>query len=322
MSRPFRFACQAYRPGSGAEWRELARRVEDLGYSTLHVADHVIGPGPMLGPTSHGAQTVAVVPALAVAAAVTNTLRVGSRLMCAGYRHPVVLAKEAASIDLLSDGRLELGIGAGWLANEYAALGVTFDPPGERIARLAETLDVVEQCFSGGLVDYAGKYVQAQGFQALPRPVQQPRPPLMVGGGGRKILELAGARADIVSVNFNNRSGGITRDSVQSSTVEATHRKLQWIRTGAVERFPDIELEIGAYFVAVDGAGGAAERLTRDLGLPAEQVASFPHALIGSTGDICDELLRRREEFGFSYITVSDSVVDAFAPVVAKLAGT
>jgi probable F420-dependent oxidoreductase len=321
MTRPFRFACQSYRPTSGAQWRQLARRVEELGYSTLHVADHIIGPGPLLGPSAHSAQTVAIVPAMAVAAAVTSTLRVGSRLICAGYRHPVLVAKDAASIDMLSDGRLELGIGAGWLANEYEALGIPFDPPGERLARLRETLDVIEQCFSGEQVDYTGRYVRTHGFQALPAPVQQPRPPVMIGGGGRRILQLAGERADIVSVNFNNRSGGITPDSVLMSTAAETHRKIEWVRTGAGARFAELELEIAAYFVAVDGAGGAVERLTRDLQLPPEELQTFPHALVGSVGEICDELLRRREEFGFSYITVGDSVLEAFAPVVEKLAG-
>jgi probable F420-dependent oxidoreductase len=322
MTKPFRFACQSYRPTSGRQWRELARRVEDLGFSTLHVADHIIGPGPMLGPSAHNAQTVGVIPAMAVAAAVTSTLRVGSRLICAAYRHPALLAKDAATIDLLSDGRFEFGLGAGWLANEFAALGIAFDPPGKRIDRLRETLDVVEQCFSGEQVDYRGEYVQVHGFQALPAPVQTPRPPIMVGGGGRRILQLAGQRADIVSINFNNRSGGITQDSVVSSTADETHRKLAWVREGAGDRFADLELEIAAYFVAVDGEGGAVERLTSDLKLPAAELQTFPHALIGSVGEICDELQRRRDEFGFSYITIGDSVLESFAPVVAKLAGS
>jgi probable F420-dependent oxidoreductase len=321
MTRPFRFGCQAYRPTSGKEWRDLARRVEELGYSTLHVADHVVGPGPLAEASGHRVQTVAVIPAMAVAAAVTSTLRVGSRLLCVAYHHPVVLAKEAASLDMLSDGRLELGLGAGWLSDEFEAMGIPFDSAGARIDRLSETIDLVEQCFSGQQVDLEGKYVQAHGFRAIPDVVQTPRPPLMIGGGGRRILTLAGERADIVSVNFNNRGGMLGPDSVATSTSAETHRKLDWIRQGAGDRFADIELEIGAYFVAVGDTGGVVERLTQQLRLPAEELQVFPHALIGSVAEICDELERRREEFGFSYITVGDSVAEQFAPVVEKLTG-
>jgi probable F420-dependent oxidoreductase len=321
VTRPFRFACQAYRPTSGKEWRDLARRVEDLGYSTLHVPDHVVGPGPLSEASGHRVQTVAAIPAMAVAAAVTTTLRVGSRLLCVAYHHPVVLAKEAATLDMLSDGRLEFGLGAGWLSDEYEAMGIGFDSPAARIDRLSETLDLIEQCFSGEQVDLNGEYIQAHGFRAIPAVVQSPRPPLMIGGGGKRILTLAGERADIVSVNFNNRGGVLGPDSIATSTSAETHRKLDWVRQGAGDRFEDVELEIAAYFVAIDGTGGAVQRLTEQLKLPAEELQSFPHALIGSVDEICDELQRRREEYGFSYITVGDAVAEEFAPVVKQLAG-
>ena len=322
MSQPFRFACQAYKATSRKEWVELARRVESQGYSALHVADHYIGPGPALEPTGHGVQTLAAIPAMAVAAEVTTTLRVGSRLFCVGYHQPVVLAKEAATLDLLSEGRLELGLGAGWLDREYAAMGIPFPPAPERIELLSETVDLISQCFAGGPVDLAGRQVQASGFTAVPAPVQSPRPPIMIGGGGRRVLTLAGQKADIVSINFNNASGTVGAASARSSTAEQTAAKIGWIRAGAGARFEQLELEIGAYFVAVRGSSGLTPAdLGNRLHLAPEQLAEFPHALVGSVEEICETLQRRREQYGISYITVGDSVADSFAPVVERLAG-
>lgn len=296
--------------------------MESQGYSALHVADHYIGPGPALEPTGHGVQTLAAVPAMAVAAEVTTTLRVGSRLFCVGYHQPVVLAKEAATLDLLSGGRLELGLGAGWLDREYAAIGVPFPSAGERIELLSETVDLIDQCFSGKPVELTGKQVRASGFTAVPAPVQSPRPPIMIGGGGRRVLTLAGEKADIVSINFNNASGAVGSDSVHSSTAEQTAAKIGWVREGAGDRFEQLELEIGAYFVAVHGsAGPTAADLGNRLQLTPGQLATFPHALAGSVAEICETLQRRREEFGLSYITVGSAVADSFAPVVERLAG-
>jgi probable F420-dependent oxidoreductase len=322
MTRPFRFGCQAYRATSRKEWVDLARRVEDQGYSALHVADHYIGPGEALDPTGHRAQTLAAVPAMAVAAEVTTTLLVGSRLLCVGYHHPVVLAKEAATLDVLSQGRFELGLGAGWLAPEYAAMGVPFAPAGERIRLLAETVDLVRQSFAGGPVDVAGEQVRVRGFRALPEPVRDGGPPIMIGGGGPKVLRLAGELADIVSVNFNNSTGALGPESVRSSTAEQTARKIGWVREGAGERFGALELEIGAYYVAVEGRTAAtAEQLATRLRISVAELATFPHALTGSVDSICDVLEERRETYGLSYVTVGDAVADAFAPVVERLAG-
>jgi probable F420-dependent oxidoreductase len=320
--RPFRFACQAYKATSRKEWVELARRVEAQGFSALHVADHYIGPGPALEPTGHGVQTLAAIPAMAVAAEVTTTLRVGSRLFCVGYHQPVVLAKEAATLDLLSEGRLELGLGAGWLDREYTAMGIPFPSAPDRIELLSEAVDLISQCFAGGPVDLAGRQVRASGFTAVPTPVQSPRPPIMIGGGGRRVLTLAGQKADIVSINFNNASGTVGAASARSSTAEQTAAKIDWIRAGAGERFDQLELEIGAYFVAIKGGSGlTAVDLGNRLHLAPEQLTEFPHALVGSVEEICETLQRRREEYGISYITVGDAVADLFAPVVERLAG-
>ena len=319
--KPFRFAVQSYRTESPREWRERARRVEALGYSTLHVADHYIGPGPLLDATGHRVQSVAAVPALAVAAEATTTLRIGSRMFCVGYHQPVVLAKEAATLDFFSEGRLELGLGAGWLENEYVAMGIPFPSAGERIAALRETVELLEQTFAGGQVEVRGRHVQAHGFEAVPRPTQEPRPPIMIGGGAPRVLRMAGELADVVSVNYNNRSGRLGSDSVATSGADETAEKVGWVREGAGGR--DVELETAAYFVSVDGRSevGADDTAAR-AGLSVEELRTFPHGLTGSVDAICDELRRRREVYGFSYVTVGDTHLDAFAPVVERLAGT
>ena len=318
--RPFRFACQAYSATSARQWRELARWVEGSGFSALQVADHYIGPGPKLASTNHPVQELAAVPAVAMAAEATESLLLGCRMLCIDYHQPVVLAKQAATLQLLSEGRFELGLGAGWLRAEYEAMGIPFRPARERIAKLSETLDLVRQFGGGGDVTVDGEHVHAEGFAA--RPVLDTPPPIMVGGGARKVLGLAGAKADIVSINFDNSSGMLGPDSFSSSTPEKTREKIGWVRAGAGDRFGEIELETAAYFVAVEGgAGPDAGYLSSRTGMSADELRAFPHALIGSVDAICEELERRRAEFGFSYITVGDAVARDFAPVVERLSG-
>ncbi len=322
MSHPFRFAVQSFSASSAKEWRERALRVEALGYSTLHLADHVLGPGPAIASTNHPIQELAAVPAIMAAAAATRTLRVGCRVFCIDYRHPAVLAKEAATLDLLSEGRLELGLGAGWLRAEYEAMGVRFDPAAVRIARLEETIAAVKAACGGEPLALAGAHVRLAGFAARPLPVQRPHPPLLIGGGSRRVLELAAREADIVSLNFNNRSGTIGPDGVRSGTAEATARKIGWIRAAAGPRFAQLELEIGAYFTFVqDGAEKIAAAMGRGLGLTAAEMLVHPHGLFGTVDAVCEELQRRREVYGISYVTVPDNALEPFAPVVARLAG-
>ncbi len=317
MTRPFRFAVQGSTASSGAEWKALAQRAESLGYSALHLPDHYLGPG------THGAQVLAAIPAMAVAAAVTETLRVGCRVLCIDYHHAAVLAKEMATIDLLSDGRLELGLGAGWVSSEYEAMGIEFDPAGVRIDRLAEVISFVKAFFAGEELDIHGDHVVVSGYRGTPAPVQQPHPPIMIGGGSRRVLRLAGQEADIVSFNFNNRAGVVGPDGVGSSTASAMDDKVAWVREGAGARFADVELEVGAYFTAVtDDADATAEKFGGMFGLSAADMIEHPNALIGSLGEICEQLQRRRERYGFSYVTVSDRNMEAFAPVVERLAGS
>jgi len=322
MPRPFRFAVQSFSAPDAKAWRERARRAEALGYSALHLADHFLGPGPALAASQHPLQELAAVPAMAAAAAATASLRIGCRVFCNDYRHPVVLAKEAATLDLLSEGRLELGLGAGWLRAEYEAAGMGFDPAGRRIERLAESVSLLKAIFSGQPLAHAGKHYRVSGFSGAPRPVQRPHPPLMIGGGGRRVLELAAREADVVSFNFNNRAGVIGSDGVRSGAAEATGKKLGWVREAAGERFASLELEIGAYFTFVtDAPEAVAGGLARALGLSADELLEHPHALIGSPAAICEQLDRRRERYGISYVTVPDTALEAFAPVVARLTG-
>ncbi len=319
MTHPFRFGVQSYSCESPADWRNQARTAESLGYSAFHLADHVIGPGPALAATNHPVQGIAALPAMVVAAEATSTIKVGCRVLCADYRNPVMLAKELATLDYFSGGRLEMGLGAGWLENEYHAIGVPFDRAGVRIDRMVETLAVIRACFGSGEVNVTGDHVHAVGFEGVPKPVQA-HVPLMIGGGSKRVLGIAGREADIVSLNFNNSSGKIGPAGVGSSTAELTLEKVGWIRNGAGERFDTIEIEIGAYFTVVTPK--RAETLAAMapmFALTPEQLAEHPHALVGSVDSICDQIHERRLAYGISYITVGAANMAAFAPVVERL---
>lgn len=319
MPKPFRFAVQAYRPESGAAWRDLARQVEGLGFSALHTSDHYLGPGPVSETTGHRPVTLAPVPAMAVAAEVTTTLRIGCRMFCVGYHHAYVLAKEIASLAELSGGRTEVGLGAGWLQAEYEAMGLPFPSAGQRVTHLAEFLAMVKDFLAGRPAATDGEHVRVRDM--APLPLLAAPPPLMVGGGAPRVLRLAGAQADIVSINFNNRSGVVGADSVATSGHLETVQKLGWVREGAGERYDDLELEFAPYFLAIEGGSTTGEQLTAMTGLAGEDLRTFPHALVGSVDAVCEELERRRDVYGFSYVTIGDRAVEAFAPVVARLTG-
>ena len=320
--KPFRFGVQAFEASSASEWYETVRKAEDLGYSTLFSSDHYFGPGDIAVATGHRPVDMAPLTSIAMAAARSTTLRVGCRVFCCDFHHPVVLAKEMATLDVLSDGRLEVGLGAGWIRDEYDGLGVAMAPAGQRIAKLGEFVDLMRAHWSGEQIDQHGSYVDVTGFAGLPRPVQQPGPPIIIGGGAPKILRLAGERADIVSINFNNASGKLGSASVMSSGADETTDKVGWIREGAGDRFDSIEIEIGAYFVAVgDGAAAQLEAMASRFGVGAAEFASHPHALFGTVDEIADVLRARRDQYGVSYVTVAQRYLDEFAPVVAALAG-
>jgi probable F420-dependent oxidoreductase len=324
----FRFGLMSRGAPDAKALRANARKAEDLGYYSVLLNDHYIGPGAAIAAANHPVQDMAPIPAAAVIAACTERLVVGFRVLCVDYHNPVVLAKELATLDLLSGGRTEVGLGAGWIESEYAAMGVRFDRAGVRIGRLAETIDVLDQCFGGGPVDVQGEFgVHATGFSAVPQPVQRPRPPLAVGGGGPKVLSLAARKADIVAFNLSNAAGKLGPQGPRSATAGQTAAKIQVVRSAAGERFDQLTLEIGAYFTIVtDDALAVARQLpaaTRGmLDLAPEELLEHPHVLVGTVDQICDRLVERRERFGFSYVTIREADMETFAPVVARLAGS
>lgn len=324
--RPFRFSLQSFNTDSPANWRSLISKTEDLGYSTFFLADHFLSTGPALDNTFHPPQMLAAVPAIAMALEQTSTLRVGCRVFCNDYRHPVILAKEAATMDYLSGGRLEFGLGAGWIKSEYEAVDLPFDEFPERFNRLTESVHAYKEFMSGNPLDIEGQTINWSGFSGTPAPCQTPWPPLMIGGGSKKILEFAGREADIVSLNFNNRAGMLGPDGMNSGLADATARKIDWIKAGAGTRFPEVELEIGAYnTIVTDHQQATAAAIGEALGMSADDILSHPHCLIGSIDFICEELQRRREIYGISYIAVLDdgenNMVETFAPVVERLSG-
>jgi len=320
--RPFRFGLQAFAGTSATEWFDTVQRAEDAGYSTLFSSDHYFGPGSISDSTGHRPVDLAPLTSIAMAAARTSSLRVGCRVFACDFHHPVVLAKEMATLDVLSEGRLEVGLGAGWVREEYDGLGVPMASPGVRIAKLAEYVEVLRAFWAGEQMAVEGEHVHVTGFAGLPVPVQQPGPPIMIGGGAPKILGLAGRVADIVSINFDNSSGRLGSASVMSSGADETANKIGWIRAGAGDRFDALEIEIGAYFVAVGGDSAMqSETMAGRFGVSPGEFASHPHALFGSASQICDTLVERRERYGVSYVTVAQRHLDEFAPVVAALAG-
>ncbi len=294
----------------GKQWRELARKVEDLGYSTLYAPDHFIDT------------VLAPMPALAMAAEATTTLNVGALVFDNDYKHPAILAKEMATIDVLSGGRTELGIGAGWMQVDYDALGIPYDSPGTRIARLDEALQVIKGCYADGKFSYSGSHYTIADYDALPKPVKG-HIPVLIGGGAPKILRLAGREADIIGINPNLRVGAITADAARSASAEETANKIQWIREGAGERFDQIELQIRYFLHAItDDKMSFAAAVAPGFDSTAEEVLGSGAALLGTLDEMLDTLLQRREEWGVTYIIVGNDFFEQFAPVVAKLAGT
>jgi probable F420-dependent oxidoreductase len=309
VSRPFRFGVQASSAANRSAWVELARRVESHGYSTLTLPDHL---NDQLAP----------VPALMAAADATTSLRVGGLVLDNDFKHPVVLAKEMATLDVLSDGRLEIGIGAGWMRADYDTAGLPYDRPGVRIDRMVEAVQIVKGLMSDGAVDFTGTHYHVAGLTGRPRPVQQPWPPILIGGGGRRILRVAAREADIVAINGTMAAGAVGPDVLATMRADAVDQKIGWVKEGAGERLGAIELNVRAFFVSVtNDRGGTADGIAAALGFEADDVLATPFALIGSPDQIADDLQARRERWGFSYVIVGAEDVDAFAPVVAELAG-
>jgi probable F420-dependent oxidoreductase len=308
-ARPFRFAAQVAKATSSGEWAQVARKAEDLGYSVLSLPDHF---GDQLAP----------VPAMMAAADATSTLRVGTLVFGNDYRHPLVLAKEAATLDLLSGGRLELGLGAGWMVSDYEQAGISYDAPATRVERFEESVAVVKGLLGPGPFSFEGKHYTVSGHEGLPKPVQRPHPPIVIGGGGRRVLSIAAREADIVSVNPNLKDGLGGAETAPDLTPERTTEKLEWVRRAAGERFDRIELNALVGFATLTkDASGIAEAMAPAFGVPPEEALHVPACLVGTVEQVVEELCWRRDRWGFSYIAFDNGSWEEMAPVVSRLAG-
>lgn len=305
--RPFRFGVTAPTVLSGPAWVERVRRIEQLGYSIVHVPDHF-------------RDQLAPVPALTAAAMATTRLRVGSLVFSNDFRHPVVLAKEAATLDVLSGGRFELGLGSGWLREEYDQAGIPFDAPGTRIDRLVEALAILKGLLAGERVTLTGRYYAIAELPGRPYPVQRPHPPILIGGGGRRTLSLAAREASIVGLVPRARrdGGGLDRADFGEA---ALRQKVEWVRAAAGDRLEALELHALIQAVVVSDRRTAPKQLASRFSVPPELLLESPYVLVGSVDEICETLRQRRERYGISYLTVFDRDLEAFAPVVAQLAG-
>lgn len=308
--RPFRFGVQASVAPSATAWREQARKVESLGYAVLTMPDHF---NDQLAP----------VPALMAAAEATSTLRVGALVWDNDYKHPVVLAKELATMDVLSEGRVEIGLGAGWMRTDYDAAGMSFDANGVRVTRFEEALHVMKGLFSEGACNYNGDHYTITNLDGLPKPMQRPWPPFLIGGGGRRVLSIAGREGDIVGINGTLAHGEINAEALSTMTPEAVDEKIGWVKHAAGDRFDQIELNVRTFFVKVcSDRDERAAKLAAMFGFTTEQLLASPFAIIGTTDQIAQDLIERRERWGFSYVIVGADDVDTIAPVVAQLSGT
>ena len=294
MYRPLRFGVVVANAPSRTAFVTLARRAEDLGYATLLMPDRTItGLAPLT--------------ALAVAAQATTSLRIGSYVFCNDYRHPALLAKEVATLDFLSGGRFELGLGAGVGPFDYQQLGLPFDKGDERVDRFEEALTVIKKLFTEESVHFSGKHYTITGMKGLPRPIQKPHPPIAIGGAGKRMLSLAAREADSISIMFRLSTQGVDAEN------ESLEQKLAWVREVAGERFSRLELSQKAYVLAIND--GRTDRSFEGDGPPLPRI-------VMSAGQAVEHLLERRERYGFSYIPVyGGAQMENFAPVVARLAG-
>ena len=308
--RAFRFGVQASLVPSATEWKEQARKVEGLGYSVLTMPDHFT-------------DQLAPVPALMAAADATTTLRVGALVWDNDYKHPVVFAKEMATMDVLSDGRIEIGICAGWMRTDYDAAGMPFDANGVRVSRFEEGLHVMKGLFSDGAFNYSGSHYTITNYDGLPKSIQRPWPPFLIGGGGKRVLSIAGREADIVGINGTMMNGTIDAEALSTMTAEAVTEKLGWVKAAAGDRFDQIELNVRTFFVKVcNDREERAAKIGAMFGFTGEQLLASPFAIIGTTDQIAHDLIERRERWGFSYVIVGAEDIDNIAPVVAQLAGS
>ena len=308
--KPFRFGINVRDGSARAEWQDKARKVEGLGYSVLLVSDHL-------------AAMLATIPAVMSAADVTKSLRVGTNVLNNDLRHPVVLAREAATVDVLTDGRLELGLGAGYMRIEYDQAGLRFDRGGIRVERLAESVTIIKGLLGGADVSFAGQHYRVTGHRIHPRPIQRPHPPIIIGGNGPRLLTLAASEADIVNFTGITFTSGGTVPDMNGWKVAGVDERIRLVRGAARQRFDRLELSAQIQRVIVtDHRREAAEELQkRWTGLSVEEILEAPYVLIGTVDEMVEALYARRERWGLSYFVTFEPYLDVFAPIVAKLTG-
>jgi len=305
--QPFRFGVVAAHIQSRTDWVSKARKVEDLGYDTFLVVDHLTASlGPLV--------------ALTVAAEATQKMRLGSFVLCNDFRHPAVLAKEIATLDVLSEGRFEFGLGAGYLPTDYIKSGLPLDSAGIRVSRFEESIHLMKQLFTGEAVNFSGNFYTTKDLQGTPQTVQRPHPPMYIGGGGKRVLSFAAREADIIGIAHKNGSKhGL---DLSNTTSEPTAEKIAWVRDAAGDRFPHLELSAMVFATAItDNRERTAERIGTNFGISGPQALDSVQLLIGTVDQIVADLWSRRERFGLSYIVIKEEHIDIFAPVVARLSG-
>jgi probable F420-dependent oxidoreductase len=317
--KPFRFLADPGEFTDGGSLRETARRAEAMGYHALVYPDHVVVP-------------FGFVPVLSTIAAATDRLRVAPFVANNDLRHPALLAQDLATLDVLSDGRVDVAVGAGWNRPEYDALGIGFDPVGVRVARLEEAIRVLQGCFGEGPFSFAGDHYTLHDHEGLPKPVQRPHPPLFVGGGGRRLLTLAAREADIVGLaprTLATPGAAVVRSDPRSITIAATEEKIDWVREAAGDRFASLELNVyptGSAPILTDDARGVAAdildgiRTRTGVEITVDEYLESPHVFIGSVDGLVAKLGELRDRLGISSFMVGD--VDTLAPVVKRLSGT
>ena len=308
-ARRFRFGIQLSSATTGADWADQARKAEDLGYSTLFLPDHF---GDQLAP----------MPAMMAAADATTDLKVSCLVFDNDYKHPVVLAKELATVDVLSGGRIEVGLGAGWMATDYEQSGIPMEAPGVRVSRMEEAIQVLKGCFGPGPFSFQGEHYEITAYDAKPKPVQTP-PPLLIGGGAKRVLSIAAREAQIVGINPSIHSGRVDAAAAQNGAAGETDKKLDWVKQAAGDRYDDLEINLLQFAgIVTDDRAGTAQMMAPLFGLPPEELETYPHACIGSIEQICDDLRARRERWDASYIVFQGDTMEVMAPVVAALRDT
>ena len=306
--RGFRFGVQVSKETSAKGWAELARRTEAAGYEVLTMPDHFT-------------DQLAPIPALMAAASATTTLRVGALVFDNDYKHPVVLAKELATIDLLSDGRLDIGLGAGWMISDYEEAGMPYDSPKVRIDRFIEGVAVIRGAMAEGSFSFSGDHYTITNYNGQPKPIQA-RPPLLIGGGGKRVLTYAAREADIIGINGTMTAGVVGPEALSTMTAESVDEKVAIVAAAGEHRINDIEMNIRTFFVKVTNDRAATvDGISSMFGVSKDMIDASPFALIGSVEECIEQLLERRERWGFSYTIVGAENIDECAPIVAALRG-